>query len=72
MYSRRLKSFLVSKNVNFTRLNPYASAEGLAISHRKPTPLEDEIYLELRDWSRYYTQVNRDLIAHKCRLHHIL
>lgn len=51
-------------------------AEGLAISQarlqRKPTPQEDEVYLELRDWSRYYAQVNRDLIAHKNRLHRIL
>lgn len=40
--------------------------------NRKPSYKEAPVYIKLRDWGRYYAQVNHDLVSHKNRLHRCL
>lgn len=51
-------------------------ARSLAITqetfNRQPTSKEKIVYIKLRDWSRYYAQVNHDLVTNKNRLHRCL
>ena len=51
-------------------------ARSLAITqetfNRQPISKEKIVYIKLRDWSRYYAQVNHDLVTNKNRLHRCL
>lgn len=51
-------------------------ARSLAITqetfNRQPISKEKIVYIKLRDWSRYYSQVNHDLVTNKNRLHRCL
>src|SRR5699024_10896078 len=51
-------------------------AEKLAISqfvlNRKPTYIQEEVYQELRDFSRFYQNLTEDIVRTKNRLHKVL
>ena len=74
----RLNSLEAKKQLDSLRVRKTdkIDAETLAISqfvlNRKPTYIQEEVYQELRDLSRFYQNLTEDIVRTKNRLHKVL
>ena len=74
----RLKPLEAKKQLDSLRVRKTdkIDAETLAISqfvlNRKPTYIQEEVYQELRDLSRFYQNLTEDIVRTKNRLHKVL
>lgn len=64
VYSRRLQAFFEDKS--------YAYTTSQFILNRKPSHVQEALYQELRDLSRFYQNLTEDIIYAKNRLHKVL
>ncbi|WP_398591781.1 IS110 family transposase, partial [Streptococcus suis] len=88
VYSRRLQTFLEDNGYAYpleakkqldslrVRKTDQIDAEKLAQSqfllNRKPTYVQEEVYQNLRDLSRFYQNLTEDIVRAKNRLHKVL
>ena len=86
VHSRRLQAFLEEDSYDYTRLNPLeakkatrwitSDAEKLASSQyvltRKPTYVQEKVYQNLHNLSRFYQNLTEDIVRTKNRLHKVL
>ena len=81
VYSRRLQAFLEENSYDYTRLNPLEAKKQLdslrvrktdKIDAEKPTYVQEEVYQNLHDLSRFYQNLTEDIVRTKNRLHKVL
>ena len=73
VYSRRLQAFLEENSYDYTRLNPLEAKKQLdSLRVRKTTYVQEEVYQNLHDLSRFYQNLTEDIVRTKNRLHKVL
>ena len=84
VYSCRLQAFLEENSYDYTRLNPLEAKkqlDGLRVRklassqfvlNRKPIYVQEKVYQNLHDLSRFYQNLTEDIVRTKNRLHKVL